>query len=95
MNVGFRPTADIYSLLMSVGNQHQSRSSRRAYRRFAADTPSVRANRGYIGKPTRPPPVCAARGPPAFDDPPVEVDQDDDPLAQSEPEVEFYQTLQW
>jgi len=34
--------------------------------------------------------------PPAWEeDTPVEVDQDDDPLAQPEPEVEFDQRVQW
>ncbi len=33
--------------------------------------------------------------PPAWEDTPVEVDQDYDPLAQPEPEVEFDQRVQW
>ena len=36
-----------------------------------------------------------AAHPPAWEDTPVEVDQDDDPLAQPEPEVEFDQSVQW
>ncbi len=46
-------------------------------------------------EPTRPPAISPARGPPAWEDTPVEVDQDDDPLAQPKPEVEFDQRVQW
>ena len=63
---------------------------------FVIETPSVRAILEHIGEPTRPPAISPARGPPAWEeDTPVEVDQDDDPLAQPEPEVEFDQRVQW
>ncbi len=62
---------------------------------FVTETPSVRAILEHIGEPTSPPAISPARGPPAWEDTPVEVDQDDDPLAQPEPEVEFDQRVQW
>ena len=63
---------------------------------FVTETPSVRAILAHIGEPTRPPVIAPARGPPAWgEDTPVEVDQDYDPLAQPEPEVEFDQRVQW
>ena len=63
---------------------------------FVIETPSVRAILEHIGEPTRPPAISPARGPPAWgEDTPVEVDQDYDPLAQPEPEVEFDQRVQW
>ena len=63
---------------------------------FVTETPSVRAILEHIGEPTRPPAISPARGPPAWgEDTPVEVDQDYDPLAQPEPEVEFDQRVQW
>ena len=62
---------------------------------FVIETPSVRAILEHIGEPTRPPAISPARGPPAWEDTPVEVDQHYDPLAQPEPEVEFDQRVQW
>jgi hypothetical protein len=62
---------------------------------FVTEAPSVRTILEHIGEPTRPPIVCAARGPPAGDDVPVEVDPDYDFLAQPEPEIEFDQRIQW
>ncbi len=63
---------------------------------FVIETPSVRAILEHIGEPTSPPAISPARGPPAWgEDTPVEVDQDYDPLAQPEPEVEFDQRVQW
>ena len=59
------------------------------------EAPSVRTILEHIGEPTRPPIVCAARGPPTGDDVPVEVDPDYDFLAQPEPEIEFDQRIQW
>ena len=62
---------------------------------FVTETPSIRAILEHIGEPTRPPVIAAARGPPAWEDAPVELEPDDDPLAQPEPEIEFDQRIQW
>jgi hypothetical protein len=55
----------------------------------------VRAIVEHIGEPTRPPAISPARGPPDWEDSPVEVEQDNDPLTQPEPEIEFDQRVQW
>jgi len=55
----------------------------------------VRAIVEHIGEPTRPPAISPARGPPDWGDSPVEVEQDNDPLTQPEPEIEFDQRVQW
>ena len=62
---------------------------------FVTETPSVRAILAHIGEPTRPPVIAPARGPPAWDDTPVEVDPDYDLLAQPDPEMEFDQRIRW
>ena len=62
---------------------------------FVTETPSVRAILAHIGEPTRPPTIAPARGPPAWDDTPVEVDPGYDLLAQPDPEMEFDQRIQW
>ncbi len=62
---------------------------------FVTETPSVRAILAHIGEPTRPPAIAPARAPPAFDDPPVELEPDYDPLAQPEPAMEFDQRIHW
>ena len=62
---------------------------------FVTETPSVQAILAHIGEPTCPPPVSPARGPPAWEDDPVEAIPDSDPFAQPEPEYEFDQRVQW
>ncbi len=62
---------------------------------FLTETPVVRAIRTHIREPTRPPAISPARGPPAWEDTPLEVDPDYDLLAQPEPEVEFDQRVHW
>jgi hypothetical protein len=44
---------------------------------------------------THPPRIAPARGPPAWDDPPVSAAPDWDALAQPEPEYVFDQQVQW
>ena len=61
---------------------------------FVTETPSVRAILAHIGEPTRPPVIAPARAP-QWEDAPVELEPDDDPLAQPEPEMEFDQRIQW
>ena len=48
-----------------------------------------------IGEPTRPPAIALARAPPAWENAPVELEPDYDPLAQPQPEMEFDQRIQW
>jgi hypothetical protein len=48
-----------------------------------------------LGEPPEPPPISPARGPPAWDDPPVDLVPDWDALAQSSPEYVFDQEVQW
>ena len=62
---------------------------------FVTETPSMRAILAHIGEPTRPPGISPARGPPAWEEGPIEVDPDDDLLIQPEPEIEFDQRVQW
>ena len=62
---------------------------------FVTETPSERAILAHIGEPTRPPVISPARGPPAWEEGPIEVDPDDDLLIQPEPEIEFDQRVQW
>ena len=49
----------------------------------------------HIGEPAEPPRISPARGPPGWDDPPVEALPDWDPLAQPPPEYVFDQRVQW
>jgi hypothetical protein len=49
----------------------------------------------HIGEPAEPPRISPARGPPAWDDPPVEAVPDWDALAQPQPEYVFDQQVQW
>ena len=49
----------------------------------------------HIGEPAVAPPISPARGPPAWDDPPIEAVPDWDALAQPQPEYVFDQQVQW
>jgi len=60
---------------------HRSRSSRRILK--------------HVGEPAEPPPISPARGPPAWDDPPVDLGPDWEALAQLSPEYVFNQEVQW
>ena len=62
---------------------------------FVIETPSVRAILTHIGEPTRPPAISPARAPPAWEDSPLQVDPQYDPLAQPEPAIEFDQRIDW
>ena len=61
---------------------------------FITDAAPVERILGYIGEPSRPPPIAPARGPPAWDDAPEPV-PDWDLLGQPEPDVEFDQRVSW
>ena len=62
---------------------------------FVTETPSVRAILEHIGEPTRPPAISPARGPPAWEEAPLDLDLDCDPIAHPEPEIVFAQRVQW
>jgi len=49
----------------------------------------------HTGEPAEPPPISPARGPPAWDDPPIEAVSDWEALAQPSPEYVFHQEVQW
>jgi len=49
----------------------------------------------HIGQPANPPRIAPARGPPAWDDPPVAALPDWGALAQPSPEYAFDQRVQW
>jgi hypothetical protein len=49
----------------------------------------------YVGEPAEPLPISPARGPLAWDDPPVDLVPDWDALAQPSPEQVFDQEVQW
>ncbi len=61
---------------------------------FVTDGISVRRILEHIGEPAHPPPVAPARGPPAWEEEaePVALL---DPIAQSEPDFQFDQTVNW
>ena len=61
---------------------------------FINDAAPVERILGYIGEPSRPPPIAPARGQLAWDDAPEPV-PDWDLLGQPEPDVEFDQRLSW
>ncbi len=63
--------------------------------RFITEAPSVRAILEHIGEPASPPPISPARGPPAWEYAPAEVDPGDASLAQPELDYEFDQRVQW
>ena len=56
---------------------------------------SVQRILNHIGEPAEPPRISTARGPPAWEDPPVEAVPDWDALAQPPPEYVFDQQVQW
>ena len=49
----------------------------------------------HIGEPAEPPRISPARGPPAWDDPPIEAVPDWDARAQPQPEYVFDHQVQW
>ena len=62
---------------------------------FITEAAPVRRILNHIGEPAEPPRISPARGPPAWDDPPVEAVPDWDALAQPQPEYVFDQQVQW
>ncbi len=62
---------------------------------FVTETAPLRRILLALGEPAEPPPISPARGPPAWDDPPVEAGPDWDALAQPSPEYVFNQEVQW
>ena len=62
---------------------------------FTTETAPVRRILIHIGEPAEPPRIAPARGPPAWDDPPVDLVPDWDALAQPSPEYVFDQEVQW
>ena len=62
---------------------------------FVTETATVRRILLALGEPAEPPRISPARGPPAWDDPPVEAVPDWDALAQPQPEYVFDQEVQW
>jgi len=58
-------------------------------------TETVRRILTHIGEPAEPPRIAPARGPPAWDDPPVDLVPDWEALAQPSPEYVFDQEVQW
>ena len=62
---------------------------------FITEAAPVRRILNHIGEPAEPPRIAPARGPPAWDDPPVEAVPDWDALAQPSPEYVFNQEVQW
>lgn len=59
------------------------------------DTAPIERILTHIGEPAEPPRISPARGPPAWDDPPIEAVPDWDALAQPSPESVFNQEVQW
>ena len=62
---------------------------------FITETAPIERILTHIGEPAEPPRISPARGPPGWDDPPVEALPDWDPLAQPPPEYVFDQRVQW
>ena len=66
---------------------------------FVTETHSVRAILKHIGEPTSPPAISPARGPPAWEEAPLDLDLDldldCDPIAHPEPQIVFDQRVQW
>ena len=62
---------------------------------FITEAAPVRRILDHIGEPAEPPRISPARGPPTWDDPPVDLGPDWDALAQPQPEYVFNQEVQW
>jgi hypothetical protein len=62
---------------------------------FVTETAPVRRILKHVGEPVEPPRISPARGPPAWDDPPVDLGPDWEALAQPSPEYVFNQEVQW
>jgi hypothetical protein len=62
---------------------------------FITEAAPVRRNLKHVGEPAEPPRISPARGPPGWNDPPVEAVPDWDALAQPQPEYVFNQEVQW
>ena len=62
---------------------------------FITEAAPVQRILNHIGEPAEPPRISPARGPPAWDDPPVEAVPDWDALAQPQAEYVFDQQVQW
>ena len=62
---------------------------------FVTETAPVRRILLALGEPAEPPRIAPARGPPAWDDPPVDLVPDWNALAQPQPEYVFDQEVQW
>jgi len=62
---------------------------------FITEVAPVRRILDPIGEPAEPPRISPARGPPAWDDPPVDLGPDWGALAQPQPEYVFNQEVQW
>ena len=61
---------------------------------FITETAPVRRILAHIGEPAEPPRIAPARGPPTWDDPPVDRVPDWAALAQPSPEDVFDQEVQ-
>ncbi len=61
---------------------------------FITEAAPVERILGYIGEPSRPPPIAPARGPPAWDDAPEPV-PGWDRFGQPEPDFAFDQRVAW
>jgi len=62
---------------------------------FIAQTAPVRRIPTHIGEPAEPPRIAPARGPPAWDDPPVNAAPDWEVLAQPQPEYVSNKQVRW
>jgi len=62
---------------------------------FITEAAPVQRILTHIGEPAEPPRIASARGPPAWEEPPVAAAPDWDTLAQPQPEYAFDQQVQW
>jgi len=62
---------------------------------FITEAAPVQRILKHVGEPPEPPRISPARGPPAWDDPPVDLGPDWEALAQASPEYVFNQEVQW
>jgi hypothetical protein len=62
---------------------------------FITETAPVQRILLVLGETAEPPRISPARGPPAWDDPPVDLGPDWDALAQPQPEYVPNQEVQW